>query len=289
MSANLDRIARDLGLPTPFPSVPYYAQVADAIAAQHARTGMPLLVGICGSQGSGKSTMAAFVAALLEARGLPTAILSLDDLYLDPEDRPTGVHPLFATRGVPGTHDVALGLDAIDRLLGAAPDEVTAIPRFDKARDRRAPAAKWDRFTGPAAVVLFEGWCIGATPEEEATLAAPINALEAREDPDGAWRRHANACLAGDYHGLFGRLGFLVYLKAPSFDCVLRWRTLQEQKLRGREGEVAGMTDAALVRFVMHYERITRRLAETLPARADIVVDLGADQSIAAMRTKLVV
>lgn len=285
MSADLDRIARDLGLPMPFPSVPYYARIADAIAAQRAQTGAPLLAGICGSQGSGKSTMAAFVAALLEARGLPTAILSLDDLYLDPEDRPTGVHPLFATRGVPGTHDVALGLDTIGRLLGAAPDEVAAIPRFDKARDRRAPVEKWDRFTGPAAVVLFEGWCIGATPEDEAALADPVNTLESGEDPDGVWRRHANACLADDYRGLFGRLGFLVYLKAPSFDCVLRWRTLQEQKLRAREGEGAGMTDAALARFVMHYERITRHLAETLPAHADILVELATDQSIATMRT----
>jgi len=98
----LEDLARDLGLPSPFPAVEHYRRIAAAIAARREATGAPLLAGICGPQGSGKSTMAAFVAAMLDAQGLPTAILSLDDLYLDPEDRPVHIHPLFATRGVPG-------------------------------------------------------------------------------------------------------------------------------------------------------------------------------------------
>lgn len=268
----LDAIARALGLPMPFPSVDAYRRVAAAIArrAQHG----PLLAGMCGPQGSGKSTMAAFLAALLEAEGLPTAVLSLDDLYLDPEDRPAHIHPLFATRGVPGTHDVALGLETIDRLFAAG----GPIPRFDKALDRRRPEAEWDGFEGAARVVLLEGWCIGAAPQDEGALVAPVNQLEAMEDPDGSWRRHANARLAGDYRALFDRLGFLAYLRAPSFDCVLAWRTLQEQKLRVREGR--GMDDSALARFVSHYERLTRHLAATLPARADVLVDLDETQAI---------
>jgi D-glycerate 3-kinase len=278
----LDRIARDLGLPVPFPSVEHYRRIAGAIAKR--TSGGPLLAGICGPQGSGKSTMAAFVAALLEAEGLRTAILSLDDLYLDPEDRPTGIHPLFATRGVPGTHDPALGLDVIEGLFATG----GAIPRFDKGLDRRCPEAAWDRFEGPADVVLFEGWCVGAAPQEEAALAVPVNRLEAEEDPDGRWRRHANACLAGPYRPLFDRLGFLVYLQAPSFDCVLGWRALQERKLRARTG--GGMDEAALVRFIAHYERLTRHLAGTLPARADILVTLAETQEIAGLReTKVVV
>lgn len=288
MSARLDQLARDLGLPTPFPSLPYYDRIADAIAMRRAETRAPLLAGICGPQGSGKSTMAAFVAALLDMRGVPTAILSLDDLYLNPEDRPVDVHPLFITRGVPGTHDIALGLGIIDRLFGAGPEDLTPIPRFDKACDRRAPQMAWDRFSGPAAVVLLEGWCVGATPQDDVALAAPVNRLEAEEDPERVWRRHVNACLAGDYQDLFGRIDVLVYLEAPSFDCVSRWRALQEHKLRAREGEDAGMGEAALGRFVMHYERITHQLAATLPTRADILVELDTDQRIAAMRSLVV-
>nr|WP_129794463.1 kinase [Sphingosinicella sp. CPCC 101087] len=239
----------------------------------------PLLAGISGPQGSGKSTMAAFVAALLEKSGLPTAVLSLDDLYLDREDRPTALHPLFATRGVPGTHDVALGLDVIDRLFAGGGN----IPRFDKARDRRRPPAEWDNFPRSAGVVLLEGWCVGAGPEDETALAAPINRLEAEEDPAGIWRRQVNAFVAGPYRTLFDRIGFLVYLRAPSFDCVLRWRTLQERKLRALEGKRAGMDDSELARFVSHYERLTRHLAATLPARADLLVHLDEAQAIAGL------
>ena len=273
----LDALVRDLDLPVPFPLVSHYRRVAEAIGARQRASGAPLLAGICGPQGSGKSTMASFVATLLASEGVPTAVLSLDDLYLDPEDRPTDIHPLFATRGVPGTHDVALGLGVIDQLFkGGGP-----VPRFDKARDRRKPRGEWDIFSGPARVVLFEGWCVGAEPQDEAALAAPVNRLEAEEDMDGIWRRHANANLAGPYRALFARLGFFVYLRAPSFDCVLRWRRLQERRLRARAGPEAGMDDAALGRFVSHFERLTRQMAATLPDRANILVDLDEGQGIA--------
>ena len=271
---SLDRIARALDLPVPFPSIDHYRQVAAAIAARHRATGAPLLAGICGPQGSGKSTMAAFAAALLEAEGLPTAVLSLDDLYLDPGQRPVHIHPLFATRGVPGTHDVALGLATIDRLFATG----GPIPRFDKATDRRRPEAEWDTFPGPASVVLLEGWCVGATPQADEALVAPVNQLEAEEDVDGRWRRHVNEQLAGPYRDLFERIGFLAYLRGPSFDSVLRWRTLQETKLRARTG--GGMTDGELARFVSHYERLTQHLADTLPARADTILTLDEAQAI---------
>lgn len=281
--AALDALAAAHRLPVPFPALADYRRIAAAIA-RRAATG-PLLVGICGSQGSGKSTMAAFLAALLDAAGLPTAILSIDDLYLDPEDRPIAIHPLFATRGVPGTHDVALGLATIDRLFAAGPDDTVAIPRFDKAADRRHPAERWDAFTGPARVVLLEGWFVGATPEDAAALADPINPLEAEEDRDARWRGHANAALAGAYADLFGRLDYLVFLAAPSFDCVFGWRRRQEEKLRAASGGGAGvMDDAALARFIRHYERLTRHLLATLPAQADVVAELAPDQTIRAVR-----
>ena len=71
-----------------------------------------LVVGLTGSQGSGKSTLAARLPPLLAARNLRAAVLSLDDLYLPKAERQRlarEVHPLLATRGVPGTHEVALG------------------------------------------------------------------------------------------------------------------------------------------------------------------------------------
>jgi D-glycerate 3-kinase len=287
-SATLDLLIEDLALPADFTALPWYRRIAAEIVRRAQLADAPLLVGLCGSQGSGKSTMAAFLRALLEAQRLPTAILSIDDLYLDLPERVAlaeTVHPLLRTRGVPGTHDVALGIDVIERLFSAEPGATTAIPCFDKASDSRAPEAAWERFIGPARIVILEGWCIGATPQAEAELADPVNALEASEDADGRWRAYVNAALAGPYRDLFARIDLHVFLRAPSFDCVFEWRRLQEDKLRARTGgNGAGlMDDAALARFIMHYERITRHLLRTMPQSADIVLSLGADHQITGL------
>ena len=266
----------------------HYRPIADAVAARRRQGAGPLLVGICGSQGSGKSTMALFLQALLQAEGQNAARLSLDDLYLTHRERRRlahEVHPLLATRGVPGTHDVDLGADLISRLMSAGPGDLTPIPFFDKAADTRADPAAWPVFQGRAEVILFEGWCVGALPQPPQQLEAPINALERDEDPDGRWRRHVDAQLAGPYRRLFGPIELMIFVQAPSFDCVLEWRTLQERKLADAlavrpDPARRAMTDAQLRRFIAHYERITRRLLEELPGRADIVVPLGEDHRI---------
>lgn len=239
----------------------------------------PTVLGLCGAQGSGKSTAASAVAAMLEAEGRTVALLSLDDLYLtlaERQDLARAVHPLLATRGPPGTHDTALGLTVLERL--ARPGE-SALPRFDKGLDDRAPVETWPQVAGPADVVLLEGWCVGARPQAEAALAAPVNALERDEDPDGVWRTYANTALAGLYQALFSRLDRLVLLAAPGFEVVAAWRGEQEVRLRERRaaegrGEGRTMTDAGLARFTQHYERLTRHILAEMPGRADLVVRL---------------
>lgn len=241
------------------------------------------VVGVCGSQASGKSTITAVVRRLLEQKGLKVALFSLDDLYLTHAERQAlarDVHPLFATRGVPGTHDVGLGETLIDSLLRAGE---TAVPAFDKAADDRRPRVDWPRFQGPADVVLFEGWCVGARPQAEAELVAPINDLERERDPGGVWRREVNAALAGPYQRLFGRLSSLVLLAAPSFEVVLGWRLEQEHKLRDRLDREGGdasrvMSDAAVETFIRHYERLTRHILREMPLHAHVVVRLGEDR-----------
>lgn len=261
------------------------APLVETILAR--RTGPGFVVGICGPQASGKSTLTAVLAAMLRARGLTTAVLSIDDLYLTRAERQVlarEVHPLLATRGVPGTHDVALG----EAVLGAlkATGEV-ALPRFDKACDDRAPRADWPVVQAPVDVVLFEGWCVDATPEPPEALAAPVNALERDEDPDGAWRAYVNAALAGPYRRLFASIGLFVLLRPPGFEVVLDWRIEQERKLRervAREGAGPGraMSDAQVARFIAHYERITRHILAEAPARADVTIALDVQRRMLA-------
>ncbi|KQW70604.1 kinase [Phenylobacterium sp. Root77] len=262
------RVVQDVALP-----------LADQIVAASKPGG--IVVGICGAQASGKSTLTAVLARLVEDRGLKTALFSLDDLYLTRAERQAlaeGVHPLLAVRGVPGTHDVALGVRLLADLRRPGAHE---LPVFEKARDdRRAEGAVFD---GPADVVLFEGWCVGARPQPPGELAAPINALEAQDDPDGIWRTYVNTALAGPYQAMFGALNMLVLLQAPSFEVVLAWRIEQERKLRerlAREGADTSrtMSDAQVGAFIAHYERLTRWILEEMPGRADVVVGLDAER-----------
>lgn len=258
--------------------VPLVEELRTAVVDQDMK-----VLGVVGTQGSGKSTLAALLEALLsQIGGLRVATLSLDDFYLTREQRQAlaeQVHPLLATRGVPGTHDIPLALGTIENLLNHA--GTTAVVRFDKARDDRKPEVQWDRIGSPVDLVILEGWCLKVKPQSEAELVAPVNALEQREDSDGRWRRYVNDALRKDYPPLFQLIDKLILLQAPSFDCVYHWRRRQEQKLSTAAGDRI-MSDSHLERFVQHYERITQHSLSTLPKEADIVFKLNAEQNITA-------
>ena len=258
--------------------VPLAVEVARR-ARQASRT--PLVVGIAGAQGSGKSTLAELLSLLLSASfGVRAAVLSLDDFYATRSEREQlarDVHPLLRTRGVPGTHDVALAERTIDAFAGARPGQVVRSPRFDKAHDDRAPETRWPSAAGAFDVLLFEGWCLGATPQTDAALSLPINALEREHDADARFRRYVNAQLAGPYRALFARIDVSMFLAVPDLQSALAWRREQERKLQADAGAAQGVMDAAqLERFAQHFERISRHMLATAPHAADCVLQLSA-------------
>ena len=255
------------------------ALVADAIVAVHDRLGRPIVAGLCGAQGSGKSTMAARLATRLQRAGVTTAVLSIDDFYLTRVERAAlgrDVHPLLETRGVPGTHDLGLARRTLDGFLGEA--GVSPAPRFDKAIDDRAPLADWHQVLTPVSVVILEGWCVGARPTPEDQLEDPINALERDEDVGGRWRRHVNAALMGGYRELFDRLDLRFLLRAPDFAHVHAWRLEQEAGLaRASAGSLPPMDAPSITRFIAHYERLTRWILVDEPA--DVVIDIASNRT----------
>jgi D-glycerate 3-kinase len=270
----IDRLVGEQRLPAIYASniTGLLQSLADRILERRHNLSRPVVIGINGGQGSGKSTLSFFLVEWLEREcGLSAACLSLDDLYLSKAKRQelaSSIHSLFATRGVPGTHDVALGLRVLDELVGTREVESLAMPRFDKAADDLLEKAGWPVVKVPVDVVVFEGWCVGAKPQPDAALEAPINALEAEEDPDGRWRIAVNAHLKTDYAELFGRLDMLVMLRVPSFEKAIEWRQLQESKLSHQQNE------DQLLRFMLHFERLTRHMLESVPAYADSVIDI---------------
>jgi D-glycerate 3-kinase len=286
MSSAIDKLIVDEQLPPDYRKTvdAYWRGLSEEIAMR-AMDG-PVVIGINGAQGSGKSTLCQFLEVLLVEHNQRSATLSIDDLYLTRAERERlarEVHPLLATRGVPGTHDPALGLAVIEDFRAGRDLE---LPRFDKSVDDRCPER--EHVDGPLQVLLFEGWCLGAQPQDNAALAEPVNALEAAEDPDLTWRRYVNEALDGAYKALFGELDMLVMLKVPDFAAVRRNRALQEDKLRACNPGAPGLMDAAaLTRFLDQDERLTLHMLAEMPARADLVIEVDRDQRPVSSRPAL--
>lgn len=250
----------------------FVARLLDDALANDAR-----VYGIAGLQGSGKSTLAAQVVDAATVRGLRAVALSIDDFYLDRPERERlarEVHPLLATRGPPGTHEVALGCAVLDALRDG---RSVRLPGFDKLGDRRLPEPRW-RAVDAVDLAVFEGWLLGTPPEPGAALVEPLNALERDEDRDGAWRRFCNAALANDYPALWRRVDRLLFLQPPSFDIVREWRWQQEQSLQATDPVRKAMSRDQVERFVLHFERTSRQALRTLPALADRMVRLDASR-----------
>ncbi|WEK57725.1 MAG: kinase [Candidatus Brevundimonas phytovorans] len=247
-----------------------------ALITAHAGPGHVPLVGIAGAQGSGKTTLARAAAARFGA-----AHLSLDDVYLTKAEREAkgrALHPLFAVRGPPGTHDLRLLERRVEALRAAGPDSRTPLPAFDKLSDDRRPETQWPVFAGRPTAVLVDGWCLGATAQAEADLAAPINGLEHERDGQGVWRRAVNTELAGPYAEVFARFDAVLFLRAPSFDVVLDWRCEQEVGLLGLAPvDLPPARRAELALFIQHFERITRSMLAG-GVRADATFTLDRDR-----------
>lgn len=271
------KITNDL---TPYLSS-LYIPFANWLFNKHSNTNGTLIVGVNGAQGSGKTTLSLLLASILKtAYNLNVVTLSIDDIYkprLERQQMAQDIHPLFQTRGVPGTHDTSLGIQLLTDFKKLKAGKTMNYPLFDKGNDDRASKKNWPNCRGVIDIVLFEGWCVGSGPQKDGELNHPVNALESEEDRAGTWRTTVNEHLKNDYKTLFNLLDRLVFLKIPNFSSILKWRGLQEQKLidqHHHEPHLMSSTDA-LQRFISHFERLTRHQLESLPKISDLTIDIG--------------
>lgn len=233
----------------------------------------PPVILVSGCQGSGKTTLCRGAAQAWDG-----VQVSLDDVYLSRAERAVmarDVHPLFQTRGPPGTHDLPRLGGLIDVLRSAGPKDETPLPGFDKRADDRTADAQCPRFRGRPSVILIDGWCLGATPQNASALVPPVNALERDRDPDGSWRAEINRRVGGDYARFAEGADGLLFLQAPAFDTVLDWRCEQEAGLLGvAPVDLADAERKRLETFVAHFERLTRwMLAGGVRANATLKLD----------------
>ncbi|MBU1311191.1 MAG: kinase [Gammaproteobacteria bacterium] len=261
-------------------STQYQNTIAQLVNTLQSGLNLPAVIGISGAQGSGKSTLAAELVAQLQGLGIAAAAVSLDDYYLSKAQRQQlaqTIHPLLAQRGVPGSHDITLAIAQAKALLASQP---VALPQFDKALDQPLASIAAQRLD----ILIVEGWCLGLAPQTAAELATPVNLLEAREDSQGVWRHFVNSQLAGLYAEYWQLLKPLVWLHAPDWHCVCRWRAKQEQQLWQNRG--AGMTDAELARFMLPFQRLTLASWQQLPQHADIIISLDQQHNPAHVSIK---
>ncbi|TPX55256.1 hypothetical protein PhCBS80983_g05477 [Powellomyces hirtus] len=237
----------------------------------------PLIVGVSGPQGSGKTTLSKQLESSLAAppRSLSVISLSIDDFYLTKQEQDSLAssepgNKLLQYRGNPGTHDISLALNVLDELtlahqsaLEGRPSSVL-IPRYDKSlhqgRGDRAPREKWTTALAPFHVIILEGWCVGfrSLPDRrlqelfhssngcqiDASLESVFPCLRSHQPTHV---EKLNLALK-EYDGLWLRLDVLLHIHTTDLNNVYIWRKEQERSLWNLSH--SGLTDQEVEDFV---------------------------------------
>ena len=246
----------------------------------------PLIVGLAGGQGSGKTTISSILSLILKKYfKLKVFKISIDDFYKTKKQREIlskDKHSLLLTRGVPGTHDIKIMLDFF-RKIKTKNFKSLKLPKFNKANDDRYKKKHWYKLKSRPDVVIFEGWCVGAKPQSLRLLKKPINALEKAYDKSLKWRRFVNLQLKTNYKKLYSQLDSLLYLKVKNFNLLKKWRIKQEEKLwlkaKSRKN-LKIMNKKEVINFMQTYQRITEQMFKDAPKYSSIIMNLNKNHQI---------
>jgi D-glycerate 3-kinase len=252
----------------------------------------PLIIGLAGGQGSGKTTISSILTLILQKYfKLNVFKVSIDDFYKTRKDRKLlskNKHPLLMTRGVPGTHDIDLMLKFFKKVKSKSFKNLT-VPKFNKSIDDRCKRSLWYKVKSKPDVIIFEGWCVGAKAQTNRQLKKPINSLEKIYDQGIKWRSHVNNQLKTKYKTLFKQLDELIYLKAKNFDILINWRLKQERKLwlqTKNKKNLKIMSGTDVINFMQTYQRITQQMFKDAIKSSTIIVDLNSKHQIEKIKFK---
>lgn len=218
----------------------------------------PVVIGMSGAQGSGKTTLMRDVCGQIAERGWRVVSVSIDDFYLthDEQRALAGQHPgnrFLQHRGYPGTHDVAWGVTVLTALRTLGAGSSMALPGYDRSAfggtGDRMPEGDWKRIDGPVDLVVLEGWMLGFTPVLDPG------------DPD---LRVVNEFLRG-YAAWHSLLDGFIWLEPEDHLFVRAWRVEAEERAiaAGR----AGMSSERITAFVEAFLPAYRLYAPGLRAR----------------------
>jgi D-glycerate 3-kinase len=237
---------------------------------------------IAGPQGSGKSSLSKLIKLYLEKfYDKSVIIISMDDFYLSKKQRTQlskNIHPLFLTRGVPGTHDLGLMNKKIKQILNK--EFPIYLPIFDKVSDTRKRTYKK---VLKADVIIFEGWCAGAQPVNQNYLQKNFNNLEKNKDKNFIWRNSYNKYL-NEYQKIFSKFNYIIYFQFNHWNHVVNWKYKQELELRDKKKDLA--LKKYLKEFVQYYEKVSKWMHLKVPKYCNILIKLDAHQKIKSINLR---
>lgn len=256
--------------------------LAMKIVARRQTLDRPLIQGILGSQGVGKTTLGAILTLILAHLGCSALSLSLDDLYKPYAERKRLQQddPRLVWRGPPGTHDIELGIQVLDQLRALSQNsgkDSIQIPRFDKSAQSGAGDRTDPDMVAAVEVVLFDGWFVGVRPIDPATFATASPPITT--EADHVFAQDMNAKLQ-DYLPLWDRLDHLTMLHLVDYRLSKLWRRQAEHQAIA--AGKAGMPDAEIDRFVdyfwqaLHPDLFIEPLAKN-PTWVDLVIEIKPD------------
>ena len=255
----------------------FYLPLSEWIYSIYSKDFKTKIIGLSGGQGAGKSTITGILKLILKKKyGLNICVFSIDDFYKTKNERlrmSKKKHPLFITRGVPGTHDIKL-LNQTIRKLKQKKFRTVLIPKFDKSKDDRYRKNKWQKIKTKPDIIIFEGWCVGTTHQNNNELKRPINLIEKKYDENLKWRKTVNNLIKKRYKNIFNKIDKLVFLKVPHFNYIIKWRWLQEQKMKLTTKSKKTMSKTEVKEFIMFYERLTKHMIKNYSKISDLTIFL---------------
>ena len=260
--------------------------------SQKAKKKDPLIVGLAGGQGTGKTTISSIISLILKKKfKLNVFKISIDDFYKTRVERKLlskNKHPLLMTRGVPGTHDINMMLNFFKKIK-VKKFKSLKLPKFNKAIDDRCKKRLWYKIKSKPDVVILEGWCVGAKPQKISQLKKSINSLERVHDQNFIWRKFVNFQLKTKYKKLFRQLDGVLYLKAKNFDLLKKWRLKQEKKLWLKakyKKNLKIMSQEEVINFMQTYQRITQQMFKDMAKYSSIIMDINNNHQIQRIQFK---
>ena len=262
----------------------FYIPLSLWIENKYKKKGKTLFLGFSGGQGSGKTTITGILTIILKKYFQRKVLkISIDDFYKTLKERAKmakEIHPLFKTRGVPGTHDIDLIIKLFNN-IEKKNFERFKLPKFAKNLDDRLQKKFWYNIKKRPEIVIIEGWCVGAKPQSNKLIKKPVNILEKNEDKNLKWRKNVNKNLKKKYKKVFQMIDQFIFIKVPNFDMVFKWRILQEKKLKKKSHlNQKVMSYKEIKRFIMFYERITLQMLKDLSKSASVVMLLKKNHEI---------